>query len=268
MARKPSIKATTKQPSPNGKKGKACPDVAKCAGLDQLIQKAQTQIKAKRDEATRKRIQQEQAAAQEKKRSEEAAKDDAAFDFATEVGTKEAYEAYLRLYSKGGRHANEAKTHIEEVEEATEWKAAQTNDNQEGYNTYLKKYPFGKYANEARTRIAEMEEADEWKAAQSSDSKVAYDNYLAKYPNGKFVHDAHRCIDKLDQQEIKVSDNFISALPGYLPEVGDLFDEGDSDEKPVRDVTGGDFYLSPYEVTFDEYDTFAPLPAETKPPRS
>ncbi len=63
---------------------------------------------------------------------------------------------------------------------------------------------------------------------------------------------------------LEVSDNFI-LIPGGTFQMGDLFDEGDSDEKPVRDVTVSDFYLSPYEVTFDEYDAFCTATGITKP---
>jgi len=61
-----------------------------------------------------------------------------------------------------------------------------------------------------------------------------------------------------------VSDNFIRITGGVF-KMGDPFNEGDSDEKPVREVTLSDFYLSAYEVTFDEYDAFCTATGSTKP---
>jgi|APTNR8051073442_1049403.scaffolds.fasta_scaffold00323_12 formylglycine-generating enzyme required for sulfatase activity len=166
-----------------------CSDAAKCPELDQLIQKARARIKAQNDEAARKQKQTEL----EKKRREEAAKDDAAFDFATEVGTKEAYEAYLRRYPKG-RHAAKARAKIAPPPVKTEPAKKETPEN--------------------------------------------------KPP--------------------PALDNFIRIIGGTF-RMGDLFDEGESDEKPVREVTLSDFYLSPYEVTFDEYDAFCTATGITKP---
>lgn len=50
-------------------------------------------------------------------------------------------------------------------------------------------------------------------------------------------------------------DNFIRISGGTF-QMGDLFDEGNSNEKPVRDVALSDFYLSPYEVTNEEFVLF------------
>ncbi|MFM9950919.1 MAG: SUMF1/EgtB/PvdO family nonheme iron enzyme [Saprospiraceae bacterium] len=54
---------------------------------------------------------------------------------------------------------------------------------------------------------------------------------------------------------LEVSDNFI-LIPGGTFQMGDLFDEGDSDEKPVRNVTLSDFYLSKFELTLGEFRQF------------
>ncbi|MCK6695446.1 MAG: formylglycine-generating enzyme family protein, partial [Thermoanaerobaculia bacterium] len=47
--------------------------------------------------------------------------------------------------------------------------------------------------------------------------------------------------------------------------MGDTFGEGGSGEQPVHDVTLGDFYISPTEVTFDEYDLFCQATGRSKP---
>jgi formylglycine-generating enzyme required for sulfatase activity len=51
---------------------------------------------------------------------------------------------------------------------------------------------------------------------------------------------------------------------GTFP-MGDQFREGSSDELPVHNVTLGDFYISKYEVTFDEFDAFCDATRRDKP---
>ena len=46
-------------------------------------------------------------------------------------------------------------------------------------------------------------------------------------------------------------------IPGGCYEMGDLFDVGPHDEKPVHEVCVDDFYLSRYEVTVGDFKAFA-----------
>jgi len=53
-----------------------------------------------------------------------------------------------------------------------------------------------------------------------------------------------------------VFQNEMVLIKGGSFDMGDTFGEGDSDEKPVHRVTVNSFYLSQYELTFSEYNTF------------
>ncbi|WP_367391671.1 formylglycine-generating enzyme family protein [Lewinella sp. LCG006] len=59
-------------------------------------------------------------------------------------------------------------------------------------------------------------------------------------------------------------DNFIR-IPGGTFQMGDQYNEGDDDEKPVHTVEVSTFYLSPTEVTFAEYDAFCTATGRDKP---
>lgn len=47
--------------------------------------------------------------------------------------------------------------------------------------------------------------------------------------------------------------------------MGDIFGEGENREKPVHRVTVGDFYMSAYCVTFEEYDEFCAVARRHRP---
>lgn len=108
---------------------------------------------------------------------------------------------------------------------------------------------------------------DAWKTATSANTKAAYRKYLEKYPNGRHAADARKKIapppppvnttpPKKDPPKPKPApDNFIRITGGTF-QMGDLFDEGESDEKPVREVTLSDFYLSKFELTLGEFRQF------------
>jgi len=68
---------------------------------------------------------------------------------------------------------------------------------------------------------------------------------------------------------------FVSFVWADSPEMilveGGTFSMGSNEytnEQPVHDVTVGSFYMSKYEVTFDEYDEFCEATAKGKPPDS
>lgn len=124
--------------------------------------------------------------------------------------------------------------------------------------------------------LNKAEDDDAWKTARGKNTKAAYQEYLKKYPKGRHATEAKAKIapppikPKPAEKETPAKkpqpapDNFIRITGGTF-RMGDLFDEGDSNEKPVRDVTLSDYYLSPHEVTFDEYDAFCTATGTTKP---
>jgi formylglycine-generating enzyme required for sulfatase activity len=54
-------------------------------------------------------------------------------------------------------------------------------------------------------------------------------------------------------------------IPGGPFQMGDPFDEGGTDEKPVHEVTVGSFFMSAHEVTFEQYDAFCEATNREKP---
>ncbi len=54
-------------------------------------------------------------------------------------------------------------------------------------------------------------------------------------------------------------------VKGGTFQMGDVFGEGEADEKPVHTVTISDFYLGKTELTFDEYDDFCAATGHDKP---
>jgi len=54
-------------------------------------------------------------------------------------------------------------------------------------------------------------------------------------------------------------------IKGGTFQMGDVFGEGENDEKPVHTVTLSDFYMGVYEVTFDQYDPFCDAIGRKKP---
>ncbi len=47
--------------------------------------------------------------------------------------------------------------------------------------------------------------------------------------------------------------------------MGDVFGDGEADEKPTHEVTVSDFYIGKYEITFEEYDLFCEATGRNKP---
>ncbi|MBK9338157.1 MAG: formylglycine-generating enzyme family protein [Lewinellaceae bacterium] len=56
------------------------------------------------------------------------------------------------------------------------------------------------------------------------------------------------------------------AIPAGAFDMGDVFGEGISDEKPVHRVTLGAYEIGAYEVTFEAYDLFCDWTQREKPP--
>ncbi|MBN1273576.1 MAG: formylglycine-generating enzyme family protein, partial [Candidatus Aminicenantes bacterium] len=54
-------------------------------------------------------------------------------------------------------------------------------------------------------------------------------------------------------------------IPAGWFKMGDNFNEGDEDERPVHDVYLDGYYVCRYEVTFEQYDRFCDETGRTKP---
>ncbi|MCH8020006.1 SUMF1/EgtB/PvdO family nonheme iron enzyme [candidate division KSB1 bacterium] len=60
----------------------------------------------------------------------------------------------------------------------------------------------------------------------------------------------------LEEKEIMVGGIEFIYVKGGTFQMGDQFGEGSDDELPVHPVRVNDFYMSKYEITFDQYDAF------------
>ncbi len=59
--------------------------------------------------------------------------------------------------------------------------------------------------------------------------------------------------------------NKMALIQGGTFEMGDLFGDGDADEKPTHKVQVSSFYLGKTEVTFDDYDAYCTATGANKP---
>ena len=69
----------------------------------------------------------------------------------------------------------------------------------------------------------------------------------------------------LEEKEIIVGGIEFIYVKGGTFQMGDQFSEGSDDELPVHPVRVNDFYMSKYEITFDQYDAFCEATGKDKP---
>jgi len=69
----------------------------------------------------------------------------------------------------------------------------------------------------------------------------------------------------LEEKEIIVGGIEFIYVKGGTFQMGDQFSEGSDDELPVHPVRVNDFYMSKYEITFDQYDAFCEATDRDKP---
>lgn len=110
---------------------------------------------------------------------------------------------------------------------------------------------------------------DLWDVVRYATNAEPYERYLVKYPNGRHAADARRLRDQYKpkpaepikkdpptKEPAAAVASFLVKIPGGTFAMGDQFGEGSSDELPLHNVTVSDFYMSRYEVSFDEFDAF------------
>jgi hypothetical protein len=71
---------------------------------------------------------------------------------ASAADTSEAYQQYLQQHPTGA-NAEQAKTHLKQLQEDRDWQSASGADNRAAYEQFLSQHPDGKWAQEARIRI-------------------------------------------------------------------------------------------------------------------
>jgi sulfatase modifying factor 1 len=135
------------------------------------------------------------------------------------------------------------------------WRRAKEQNTISAFNDYLIRFPVGEFREEAAIRLGYIEQEQKalndnsaWEVADEKNTKEGYQKYLDKYPSGLHAAEARKHLEQLDKPD------FMVLIPGGTFNMGS--ENGDSDEKPVHQVTLSDFYLGKYEVTVAEFRVF------------
>lgn len=133
-----------------------------------------------------------------------------------------------------------------------------------------------------RAAAAQQQAADDlWNIIRLATNPEPFEQFLKQYSDSRHAADARRLRDqykpkpaepvKKDPPAQKKEEttpavaSFLVKIPGGTFAMGDQFGDGSSDELPVHNVTLSDFYLSKYEVSFDEFDAFCTATGREKP---
>ena len=131
------------------------------------------------------------------------------------------------------------------------------------FEAYLRNYTL--HAAEARQTLERLqnEEAEQRRIRADHDAYTAartipeLEEYLKKYT--LHINHARRRINILKEKEAEAIKKYMPEMvfiKGGIFQMGDIFGEGESNEKPVHSVTLGDFYLGKYAVTKAEFKKF------------
>lgn len=104
---------------------------------------------------------------------------------------------------------------------------------------------------------------DLWDVVRYATNAEPYERYLVKYPKGRHAAEARRLRDLYKPKPTAAS--FLVKIPGGTFAMGDQFGDGESNELPLHNVTVSDFYMSRYEVSFDEFDAFCDATGRGEP---
>jgi formylglycine-generating enzyme required for sulfatase activity len=119
-------------------------------------------------------------------------------------------------------------------------------------------------------RLADKADDDTWEIIKNSKDPSLFENYLKKYPQGRHASAARQKIKELapatttERKTSATPPSHMVFVQGGTFSMGDQFGDGSDDEKP-HSVTVSDFYISKYEVTFDEFDAFCAATGREKP---
>jgi formylglycine-generating enzyme len=139
------------------------------------------------------------------------------------------------------------------------WALARQENTIISYQHYLYQYPKGAFIKNARAEIRKQETAIAWSRASESRSVKALKSFIDNYPESNFVEVARTLIAELELEQNKEAGEGSAAFGNLKYIEGKFFKAG---HKAFRI---SDFYMSPYEVTFDEYDEFCEETGRIKP---
>lgn len=153
------------------------------------------------------------------------------------------------------------------------WRNTRTKGTRQAYQDYLNSNPTGNFAQHARDsilaidgraeiqrrRAAEIQqEQDDWDLATELSTLSAYEDYLRQHPSGKNAPEARKRRDALRPSPDIATYNMVK-IDGGTFEMGCKPERDgtcNSDETPLHQVSISPFYLSRYEVTYQQFKTF------------
>ncbi|MFC1606981.1 SUMF1/EgtB/PvdO family nonheme iron enzyme [Candidatus Latescibacterota bacterium] len=203
------------------------------------IQAAQQQAEQQAEQRNRDReaqTERDRQEAEQRLKAEQESKDNAAYQQALMVNSKQSYETYLTLYSEG-LHVQEARQKIADLSaQASEtqkqkasvegqrddqaYELALNTNTPQSYNSYLMSYPSGRHSTEAKGKIADFE------------SKSTFNENVRL---------------GLSQYNIQ-----LLAIAGGNFMMGSA--NGGGEEKPVHKITVDGFQMSMTEITQNQYN--------------
>jgi len=142
----------------------------------------------------------------------------------------------------------------------------------EACQEYLGRFPDGAFRTEVYVRLRDLQDDQEWQFANLKHTLESYRRYLSYFPAGKYVAEARKAVGLLEGEALPAVKNtetqvLAEAKMSFVKEgtfqIGDEY--GDSDARPPREVAVKNFYLSPYEVTFEQYDLYCEAMHVEKP---
>ena len=134
------------------------------------------------------------------------------------------------------------------------WQTAKIANSLAAYQQYRSQFPNGEFRPLADQRIAELEEKKDWDATKKADTITAYEDFIKKYPNSPYLELAkHYRLQLESKTTFDDLPNMVFVQRGNFT-MGS--EKGDKDEKPVHNVTLGDFNIGRYEVTVAMFDAF------------
>ena len=142
-------------------------------------------------------------------------------------------------------------------EDINAYNAIKNNPTISNCQAYLTDFPRGDFRQEVAQQLQQLQDEQEWQYATLKGTKAAYQNYLQLYPNGLHANEARQRINApvTTTPTVKPPDHMVFVQGGPF-EMGDVFGDGESREKPTHSVTVSDFYMGRHEITVSEFSQF------------
>lgn len=137
------------------------------------------------------------------------------------------------------------------------WEEAQAEGTALACAKYLRNFPNGSFVASAQRCVREKETQEQewvaWQTACQQNTVKAYQIFIDAYPLSLYRQEAE---NRLNEFLSKPSGAMILVKGGVF-EMGDVMNDKEQPrDEMVHSVAVSDFYLSPYELTFAEYDDF------------